>query len=132
MPQEFWLGIPVKNLERSKSFYTHLGFHISGGPGNTPQMAPLKIGDQNVVVMLAEESVFQSWINHNVSDANKSNEVLLCFDAKSKEHVDELARLAVEAGGQCSHVPSEMDGPMYGCNFTDLDGHRWNALYFPR
>jgi len=55
--------------------------------------------------------------------------VLLSFDAASKEEVDELAAKAIAAGGTSSHKPYEMQGYMYGCVFSDLDGHRWNVLH---
>jgi len=40
-----------------------------------------------------------------------------------------LAQKAIEAGGKSNHKPREMDSWMYGCLFTDPDGHSWNVLY---
>jgi hypothetical protein len=127
MAKEFWLNLPVRNIDRSKEFFTKLGFKFRSGPGATPFSAPLLVED--VVVMLFEEARFKKIVNQEITDTKTSREVLLSFSASSKEEVDEMARKAVEEGGQTTHVPSEMSGPMYGCVFSDPDGHKWNVLY---
>jgi predicted lactoylglutathione lyase len=43
--------------------------------------------------------------------------------------VDELAETAKAAGGTVYAEPGENQGWMYGCGFSDPDGHRWNVLY---
>lgn len=40
-----------------------------------------------------------------------------------------MATKAVKAGGKVFAEPGAKDGWMYGCGFSDLDGHRWNSLY---
>ena len=129
MPKDFWLSLPVKDLTRSKDFFTKLGFTFTGGPGNTPTSAPLLVSSKNVVIMLFEEPAFRGFVNQEIADTKVACEVLLSIDAASKEEVDEMARKAVEAGGQTNHKPYEMKGPMYGCIFSDPDGHKWNVLY---
>lgn len=81
------------------------------------------------MVMLFEETTFKRFVNQEITDTEKSCEVLFSIDASSKEEVDEIARKAVAAGGKTNHKPSEMKGSMYGCVFSDLDGHKWNVLY---
>ena len=129
MTKEFWLSLPVKSLARSKEFFTSLGFSFTPGPGNTDTSAPLMIGNKNVVVMLFEEAFFKGCTNNEIADTSKVTEVLLSFDAESREEVDEIANKAVAAGGTLFGKPSEVQGWMYSCGFTDLDGHRWNVLY---
>jgi predicted lactoylglutathione lyase len=129
MVKEFWLNLPVKDISRSKEFFTALGFKFSTGQGATPVSAPLLIGSKNVMVMLFEEQTFKGIVNQEIGDAEKSCEVLFSFDASSKEEVDEMARKAVAAGGRTNHVPHEMKNHMYGCIFSDPDGHKWNVLY---
>lgn len=129
MAKEFWLNLPVKNINHSKEFFTVLGFKFSTGRGATPTSAPLLIGSKNVMVMLFEESTFEGIVNQTSTDTEKSCEVLFSFDASSKDEVDEIARKAVEAGGKTAHIPYKMNGSMYGCIFADLDGHKWNVFY---
>jgi predicted lactoylglutathione lyase len=129
MAKEFWLSLPVKNLNKSKEFFTKLGFMFNNGPGNSPTTAPLIIGNKSVVIMLCEEPTFHGYTGKEVTDTEKSNEVLLSFDANSKEEVDELVQKAIAAGGTSNHKATQMKGFMYGCVFSDLDGHRWNILH---
>jgi predicted lactoylglutathione lyase len=129
MAKDFWLSLPVKDINRSKAFFTEIGFKLKGGPGNTERSAPLVLGNKEVVVMLFEEPVFKGFVNTEIGDAAKQCEVLLSVDAASKEEVDEMAARAVAAGGKSGHQPYAMQGNMYGCVFSDVDGHRWNVLF---
>ena len=129
MTKDFWLSLPVKDLNKSKEFFTQLGFKFNTQYGNTENSAGLVIGEKNVVVMLFNEPTFKGFINNEITDTKTGTEVLLSIDAQSKEEVDEMAEKAVNAGGKTSHKPSEMKGWMYGCVFSDLDGHRWNVLH---
>jgi predicted lactoylglutathione lyase len=79
--------------------------------------------------MLFTEAVFKSFSRNENTDTQKGTEVLLSFDAESREEVDEITNKAEQAGGTVYGKPSEIQGFMYGSGFTDLDGHRWNALF---
>ena len=125
--KQFWLNLPVKNIEKSIAFFTQLGFNFNQERTND-KMACLMLGEKNVVCMLFDEPTFKGFISGGEL-SNKSNEVLLSIDAQSKEEVDEIVVKAIAAGGTSNHQPSEMKGWMYGCVFSDLDGHRWNVLY---
>ena len=129
MAKQFWISLPVKNIGKSREFFTKLGFKFNTQQGNGPNSACLLMGDNNIVVMLFDEPTFQQCINNEAGISKNSSEVLLSIDAQSKEEVDEMVKKAIAAGGTSSHKPSEMKGWMYGCVFTDIDGHRWNVLY---
>jgi predicted lactoylglutathione lyase len=130
MTKEFWLNLPVKNLGKSKEFFTALGFSFNNdSPGSSNVSAPLIIGSKNMVVMLFDESVFKSFSGNALTDTTQSTEVLMSIDAESRDEVDEMARKAEAAGGTVFAQPAENQGWMYGCGFTDLDGHRWNVLH---
>ncbi|MES2265280.1 MAG: VOC family protein [Bacteroidota bacterium] len=129
MTKELWMNLPVKDLNRSKDFFTAIGFAFKDGPGNNDKMAPLVIGDKNTIVMLILEDVFKSATQNPVSDTSKGTEVIFSFSAESREEVVEVAKKVTAAGGDVFAPPAEIQGWMYGCAFTDPDGHRWNALY---
>lgn len=129
MPQEFWVNLPVKDIERSKNFFIQLGFTFGSSPGNTPTSAPLLIGSKNTMVMLFEESTFKGFVKRDIMNTEKYCEVLLSFDVSTKEEVDEIALKVIDAGGSTEHHPYKMEGYMYGCVFSDPDGHKWNVLY---
>ena len=128
MAKDFWLNLPVKNIQRSKAFFAQLGFSFTEH-GNTDRSAGLIISDKNVVVMLFEEPAFKGFTHNEIADTKQCTEVLLSFDAQSKEEVDVIAEKVVAAGGTTNHQPSPMQGWMYGMVFSDPDGHRWNVLH---
>jgi predicted lactoylglutathione lyase len=128
MVKQIWLNLPVKNVEKSKTFFTEIGFSFNEAH-DTESMACMLVGETNFVVMLFEETQLESCIQNKITDTSLSSEMLISIDAQSKEEVDEFAIKVQEAGGNLFAKPAENQGWMYGCGFADLDGHRWNVLY---
>ena len=128
MTKQLWINLPVKDVAKSKEFFSKLGFSFNEQMSGE-KSACMLVGERNTVIMLFAEEVFKGFIQGNVSNTGTGTEVLFSFDAESREEVDELAKKAVEAGGVLFGKPSESQGWMYGCGFSDLDGHRWNILY---
>ena len=128
MTKQIWLNLPVKEVAKSKAFFSKIGFSFNE-EHDTPSSTCMVVGDGKFVVMLFEESLFASFSQNKLTDTQSSSEILISIDAESKEEVDELAKKVTEAGGNVFALPAESQGWMYGCAFTDLDGHRWNVLY---
>jgi len=127
--KQIWLNLPVKNIPKSKIFFNSLGFKLNPKHPENDFSACYLIGEANVAVMLFPEATFESFIQHTITDTTQNSEILISIDAESIEEVDELAKKAVAAGGILFGKPSLVQGWMYCCGFTDLDGHRWNVLY---
>lgn len=128
MSNELWINLPVKDVAKSKEFFTKIGFSFKDTYGS-PVCAGLQIGEKSSVVMLFEENTFQGFARHPLTDPAQSTEVLLSFGAETPEEVDEMAQKVKNAGGTIISEPAENQGWMYGFAFTDPDGHRWNQLY---
>ena len=119
----------LKKFERSKRFFIKLGFTINDRH-SAPHMVSLFVGNKKVVLNLFSEKMFQGFIGGQaISNTAQSNEVLFSIGAQSPAEVDAMAKKAVDAGGTLYGKPGYTDGWMYGCGFTDLDGHRWNILF---
>ncbi|WP_333818846.1 VOC family protein [Ohtaekwangia sp.] len=129
MTKEFWINLPVKDVKKSKEFFTKLGFSFNPHAGGGENSACLLMGNENIVVMLFEEPTFKSFTNHAITDTKQSTEVLLSFDAESRSEVDAIAAKVKAAGGAVVNGPGDSQGWMYGMVFSDLDGHCWNVLY---
>lgn len=127
MTKQFWINLPVKNLDKSIAFFTKLGFSVQ--QQHSSNQAELVIGENHVLIVLFPEPVFKNFTGNEIADPKQSSEVLFSIDAESRGEVDEIAKRAIEAGGMIFSEPAEHQGWMYGCGFADLDGHRWNALY---
>lgn len=129
MTKEIWINLPVKNINKSKAFFSKLGFSFNSQYNDSEESACLVIGEKNVIVMLFTESTFENFTGNKISDSNQGTEVLFSIGAESREEVDEMAEKVVKAGGKIYAEAGDTDGWMYGCGFADLDGHRWNVLY---
>ena len=129
MTKELWLNLPVKDINKSKEFFIKLGFAFDEKHGNSDDMACLIVGSKNVAVVLFTETMFKGFTRHELADTTLASEILISFDAESRDEVDEMAKKAADAGGTVFCEPEEIQGWMYGCGFADLDGHRWNVLF---
>ena len=128
MVKQLWLNLPVKSVEKSKAFFTEIGFSFNE-KHDTASSACMLVGENNFAVMLFEEKQLQEFIQHKLTDTQESSEMMISIDAQSKKEVDDFADKVREAGGVVFSEPAEIQGWMYGCGFADLDGHRWNVLY---
>jgi uncharacterized protein len=128
MPKEFWINLPVRDVARSRKFFTDIGFAFDAARSNE-SMACMLMGDKGTVVMLFPDSAFQQFAGTKVTDTAQASEVLLSIDAASPGEVDDTVRRAEQAGATVFARPAEAGGWMYGGGFADPDGHRWNVLY---
>ncbi len=129
MIKNLWINLPVKDVEKSKTFFSNIGFKPNTAYADNTFSASFLLGDKQIVVMLFNEQLFKGFIQTETSDTSKGTEVLFSIDAESREEVDALAKLVESAGGKLYSQPAEVQGWMYGFGFIDLDGHRWNSLF---
>ncbi len=129
MTKELWINLPVKDIARSTAFYKGIGFTLNEKYGNSDVSASFMVGSKNIILMLFTEPVFQGFVRHEIADPKQSSSVLFSIDAESREEIDGIAAKAEKLGGTVFGKPGENQGWMYGCGFTDPDGHRWNGLY---
>jgi len=128
MTKELWLNLPVKDILAARAFFTQLGFSFNPRHNETDTTAQcLMIG--STAVMLFPEATLKQFTQHNITDTAASSEFLISIDAESRQEVDALAQKVKTAGGTVFAEPGESMGWLYGCGFTDIDGHRWNVLY---
>ncbi|HEX5343657.1 MAG TPA: VOC family protein [Duganella sp.] len=127
MHKQIIFNLPVKDLEKSKAFFTALGFTFSDKFSND-QAAFMDIVGNDIRAMLMTETFFHSLINKPVVDAKQANEVIICLSCESREEVDSLIAKATAAGARIPH-PAEDHGFMYDQGFEDLDGHLWNLVW---
>ncbi len=129
MIKELWINLPVKDVNKSRDFFTRIGFTVNEKYGNSATSASLLAGSKSIVIMLFAEPLFTGLISGELADTKKGNEVLFSIDAQSREEVDDMANKVTAAGGIVFAKPGDKDGWMYGCGFSDPDGHKWNVLY---
>ena len=128
MVNELWINLPVKDVKRSREFFSRLGFTL-GRHGNTDEAAPLQLGKNKTTVMLFSEPMFTRCCGGELPDRNRGSEVLISLGVESRDQVDQMATRWSQEGGRVFGQPASIDGWMYGCGLVDLDGHKWNLLY---
>ena len=126
MAKQIFVNLPVKDLKRSVSFFTALGYRFN--PQFTDDNATCMIVGENIFVMLLVEPFFGTFTKKAIADASKSTEVLVCLSCESRAEVDALVKKAVAAGGTTPNPPQD-HGFMYGHGYQDLDGHLWELVY---
>lgn len=127
MHKQIILNLPVKDLEKSRAFFSALGFSFD--PRFSGENAAfMNIVEGSIQAMLTTESFFQSLIGKPVVNATEANEVVICLSCESREEVDSLIARAVAAGGRIPHPPED-HGFMYDQGFEDIDGHLWNLVW---
>jgi predicted lactoylglutathione lyase len=127
MKKHIILNLPVKDLDKSKAFFTALGFTFNARfSGETAALMHI-VGD-TIEAMLTTEPFFQSLIDKPMAQAKHANELVICLSCDSREEVDTLIARAVAAGGRTPHPPED-HGFMYDQGFEDIDGHLWNLVW---
>lgn len=127
MDKQIIFNLPVQDLERSKAFFTKLGFSINPRFSNENALF-MDVVDGTLHVMLMTEAFFKSLINKPVVQAREANEVIICLSCESREELDSLIAKAQAAGARIPHPPED-HGFMVDQGFEDLDGHLWNLVW---
>lgn len=125
-PTQIFVNLPVKNIERSRAFFSALGYSFN--PQFSNDSALSMIVSDTIYVMLLAEPFFQTFTAKPIADATKSTEVLVCLSCGSRAEVDALVAKALAAGGTAPRAPQD-HGFMYGHGFEDPDGHIWELVY---
>jgi predicted lactoylglutathione lyase len=127
MNKQIFVNLPVKNLEKSRAFFSALGYTFNPQFSND-QGACMIISEGSIYAMLLTEEFFKTFTSKQIARAHEVTEVLNCLSCESREEVDALVAKAVAAGGTAPREPQD-HGFMYGHGFQDLDGHYWELVY---
>lgn len=126
MNTQIFVNLPVKDLDKSVEFFTQLGYSFN--PQFTDETATCMIVSDTIFVMLLTHEKFKQFTPKVICDATKNTEVLVCLSCESRADVDEMVRIAVDAGGTTYNEPQD-HGFMYAHGYQDLDGHIWELIF---
>lgn len=121
-----FVNLPVKDVKKSRAFFTALGFSINE-MFSTDDCVSVVI-EENIVAMCLAESRFKDFIKSGIADNSANKEVLICLSAGSKDEVLDLKAKALANGGSAWMAPQD-HGFMYGESFCDPDGHVWEVMW---
>ncbi len=126
MSTKIFVNLPVKDLNKSVSFFTSLGFLFN--QQFTDDTAACMIIAEDIYAMLLTHEKFREFTTKPIADAHKTTEVLTCLSFEMKENVDILVDTALEYGAT-ETLPAKDLGFMYNRSFNDLDGHIWEIIW---
>jgi len=122
MNNQIFINLPVEDLERSKRFYTALGFNLN--PQFSDEKAACMAMSEAIFVMLLTKPFFQTFTSKSIADTASSVEVLNSLLSAEKTGVDDFLKKAIEGGGRQSREVRDQ-GFMYDVAVEDPDGHIW-------
>lgn len=125
-PRKIFVNLPVADIKRSNAFFQKLGFTFN--PQFSGEDTTCMVLSEEAFVMLLQTERFKTFTKKPISDATKQTEALFSLSADSREEVDQLVKLALEAGGSAA-MPPQDHGFMYGHSFQDPDGHHWEVFW---
>lgn len=125
MHTQIYVNLPVADLERSKAFFTALGYGFNAE--FTDDKAACLVLGENLYAMLLRRDFFAGFTAKPVVDAHQGTEVLVCLNCSSREAMDTLVSRAVAHGGRAPR-PLVDHGFMVQHGFEDPDGHIWELV----
>ncbi|ROI06853.1 glyoxalase/bleomycin resistance/extradiol dioxygenase family protein [Chryseobacterium sp. G0240] len=123
---QIYVNLPVKDVQKTKEFWTRLGFPINQQFSDEKAVCVV-MKEDNIYVMFLDEAYFQTFTGKPVAKENTS-QVLVAVGLNSREEVDKVVNAAVENGAHQHEEPQDY-GWMYQNSFWDLDGHGWNMTF---
>jgi predicted lactoylglutathione lyase len=128
MSTNIFVNLPVKDLARSKEFFTHLGYRFD--PQFTDDKAGCLVITDDIYAMLLSEPFYAGFTNKPVSDGSTS-EAIIALSQDTREEVDRIAEAALAAGAEPAQETVDQS-PMYTRSFYDPDGHHWEIFHMDR
>lgn len=125
MARMIFVNLPTSDLERSRAFFTGLGWQIN--PQFSDENAICVVVSDTIYLMVLTRDFFQTFTDKPIADPQTSLQVECSFSADSREEVDALAEKALAAGGS-EPRPAQDLGFMYSRTFLDPDGNQFGAV----
>ena len=125
MSHKIFVNLPVKDLEKSKAFFTKMGFTFN--QQFTDDTAACMVITDDIYSMLLTHDKFRQFTDREIAGP-KVLEVMTALSADSRDEVNRLVDAAVSVGGK-EKRPAQDYGFMFMRSFEDLDGHVWEIFW---
>ena len=126
MKKQIFINIPVSDLEKSKAFYSAIGF--VNNPQFSDDTAACMVVSEEIYVMLMGYEKFKGFTNRPIGDVKNTTSSINSLSVESNEAVNELMGKALEAGGTEPNEARDY-GFMYQRSILDLDGNFWEVFF---
>lgn len=124
--KSIYVNLPIKNLEKTREFWTKLGFSFNEQFSDEKALC-LVLNEGQIYAMLITHEFFSTFTNRAIADGS-TTQVLLAVEVESRELVDQTVKIAIENGAMRYREGAD-HGWMYYDSFADLDGHQWEIMF---
>ncbi|WP_291400644.1 VOC family protein [Daejeonella sp.] len=124
--KSIYVNLPVKNLEKTREFWTKLGFSFNEQFSDDKALC-LVLNEGLIYSMLISHEFFSTFTNRAIADGS-TTQVLVAIEVDSRELVDQIVENALENGAS-RYKESADHGWMYYDSFADIDGHQWEIMF---
>ncbi|REC48429.1 MULTISPECIES: VOC family protein [Chryseobacterium] len=122
---QIYVNLPVKDVQKTKEFWTKLGFPTNDEMSNDKSVCVVM--NENTYVMFLTEEFFQTFSERPIPKGD-TTQVLVAISLDTREQVDQMVSTAV-ANGATQHEEPQDYGWMYHNSFWDINGHGWNVMF---
>ena len=98
---KIFVNLPVKNLDRTKQFFSKLGYSFN--PQFTDQNAACLVISDDIYAMLITEAFFGNFTKKAIVDATKATEVIVALSTDSRADVDRIVDTALRHRDAIGH-----------------------------
>lgn len=120
-----FVNLPVKNIEKTKEFWSKLGFAFNEQISD--ENALCFVLNETTSVMFLMEEFFETFTSRPVPKGD-TTQAIIAIGLDSREEVDQVVNTAL-ANGATQHEEPEDHGWMYQNSFWDINGLAWNLIF---
>ncbi len=124
--RQIYVNLPVKDVERSKQFFTALGLGVNEEFSN--EDAACVVFNDGACAMLLDEEFFRRFLDGEIEGAGQGTQVVNALSAARRSTNSWSGRSRPAAPSTSPGDPVEME-QMYVRAFKDPDGHVWEILH---
>jgi len=126
MAKQVFINLAVKDLQKSMSFYSAIGF--TNNPQFSDDNGKCMVWSENIFVMLLTHEKFSTFATKPIADTKNNVAGLFSLSLDSIDDVNNTMENGLKAGGT---EPSELKdyGFMQQRTIEDFDGHTWEIFY---
>ncbi len=126
MAKQIFINLAVKDVQKSMTFYTALGF--TNNPQFSDDNGKCMVWSENIFVMLLTHEKFLTFATKPIADTKSNLAGLFSLSMDSLDDVHKFMANGLNAGGIEPHEIRDY-GFMQQRTIEDFDGHTWEVFY---
>lgn len=126
MAKQIFINLAVKDVEKSMSFYSALGF--TNNPQFSDANGKCMVWSDSIFVMILSHEKFASFATKPIADTKSNVTALYSLSLDSIDEVNTFMTNGLNAGGIEPHEMRDY-GFMQQRTIEDFDGHIWEVFF---